>query len=366
MEETLQQVYFNNTVQDYLISLGIIVFGMLMLRIFRNLLLIRLKKWSAKTETKVDDFIIEGFEKFGMPVLNLVLMYYSIQYLELSTQIQKIVNTTLAVIVTYFIARIVLRIINASLEGYVRRQENGEDKIKQLKGIAIVINIVGWMIAAVFLFDNLGYNVTAIVTGLGIGGIAIALAAQTILGDLFNYFVIFFDRPFEVGHFIVVDDKKGHVEYIGLKTTRIKSLTGEQLVFSNSDLTNSRVHNFKLLQRRRIAFTLGVTYQTTSEQLKKIPTIIRSIIEQQQSLATFDRSHFSGYGNFSLDFETVYFAETAEYNEHMDIQQQIFLQIFDAFAKEGIEFAYPTQTVYEYKMYPVKSPDSGGMAPKLT
>ena len=361
MKETLQQVYFNNTVQDYLISLGIIVFGMLILRIFRNLLLQRLKKWSAKTETKVDDFVIEGIEKFGLPVLNLVLMYYSIQYLELSPKIQKLVNTAIAVVVTYFIARIVLRIINASLEGYVRRQENGEEKIKQLKGIAIVINIVGWMLAAVFLFDNLGYNVTAIVTGLGIGGIAIALAAQTILGDLFNYFVIFFDRPFEVGDFIVVDDKKGTVEYIGLKTTRVNSLTGEQMVFSNSDLTNSRIHNFKRLQRRRVVFSVGVTYQTTPGQLKKIPTIIRGIIEQQ-SLATFDRSHFSGYGDFSLNFETVYFAEIAEYNQHMDIQQQIFLQIFEAFAAEGIEFAYPTQTVYEYKMNQLKSPDSGRTA----
>lgn len=362
MKETLQQVYFNNTVQDYLISLGIIVFGMLILRIFRNLLLQRLKKWSAKTETKVDDFIIEGVEKFGLPVLNLVLMYYSIQYLELSPKIQKLVDTAIAVVVTYFIARIVLRIVNASLESYVRRQENGEEKIKQLKGIAIVINIVGWMLAAVFLFDNLGYNVTAIVTGLGIGGIAIALAAQTILGDLFNYFVIFFDRPFEVGDFIVVDDKKGTVEYIGLKTTRVNSLTGEQMVFSNSDLTNSRIHNFKRLQRRRIVFSVGVTYQTTPGQLKKIPTIIRGIIEQQ-SLATFDRSHFSGYGDFSLNFETVYFAETAEYNQHMDIQQNIFLQIFEAFTTEGIEFAYPTQTVYEYKMNQLKSPDSGRTAP---
>jgi small-conductance mechanosensitive channel len=362
MKETLQQVYFNNTVQDYLISLGIIVFGMLILRVFRNLLLHRLKKWSAKTQTKVDDFAIEGVEKFGLPVLNLVLMYYSIQYLELSPKIQKLVDTAIAVVVTYFIARIVLRIVNASLESYVRRQENGEEKIKQLKGIAIVINIVGWILAGVFLFDNLGYNVTAIVTGLGIGGIAIALAAQTILGDLFNYFVIFFDRPFEVGDFIVVDDKKGTVEYIGLKTTRVNSLTGEQMVFSNSDLTNSRIHNFKRLQRRRIVFSVGVTYQTKSGQLKKIPTIIRSIIEQQ-SLATFDRSHFSGYGDFSLNFETVYFAETAEYNQHMDIQQNIFLQIFEAFATEGIEFAYPTQTVYEYKMNQLKSPDAGRIGP---
>jgi small-conductance mechanosensitive channel len=244
-----------------------------------------------------------------------------------------------------------LRIIRISLEGYVRRQEDGEEKIKQVKGITIVVNIFVWSLAFVFMFDNLGYDVTAIIAGLGIGGIAIALAAQNILGDLFNYFVIFFDRPFELGDFIVVDDKKGTVEYIGLKTTRIKSLSGEQLIFSNSDLTNSRIHNFKRLERRRVVFSVGVTYQTTREQLEKIPQIIRTAVEAQEQ-TTFDRSHFSGYGDFSLNFETVYFAETAEFNIHMDIQQKIYFQIFEVFAKEGIEFAYPTQTIHQYKMNP--------------
>src|SRR5690606_34760610 len=127
-----------------------------------------------------------------------------------------------------------------SLQSYVRRQDKGEEKVKQLTGILLIINIVIWAIGVVFMLDNLGYDVTTIIAGLGIGGIAIALAAQNILGDLFNYFVIFFDRPFEVGDFIIVDNKLGTVEYIGLKTTRLKSLSGEQLIFANSDLTNSR------------------------------------------------------------------------------------------------------------------------------
>ena len=161
----------------------------------------------------------------------------------------------------------------------------------------LVINLCIWFLGIVFLFDNLGYDVTAIIAGLGIGGIAIALAAQNILGDLFNYFVIFFDRPFEIGDFIVLDDKKGNVEYIGIKTTRLKSITGEQIIISNTDLTNSRLHNFKRMEQRRVLFTLGVTYQTTPEQLQMIPGIIKSIIEDQEGI-TFDRAHFATFGDF--------------------------------------------------------------------
>jgi small-conductance mechanosensitive channel len=208
----------------------------------------------------------------------------------------------------------------------------------------LLINGVIWMLGFLLLFDNLGYNVTTIIAGLGIGGIAIALAAQSILGDLFNYFVIFFDRPFEIGDFITVDDKKGTVEYIGIKTTRLKSLTGEQLVFSNSDLTNSRIHNFKSMEQRRVSFSLGVVYQTSPQLLEKIPTLIKGIIEVQPTV-TFDRAHFQKFSPSSLEYEVVYFVETSDYNLYMDLQQKINMEIFKVFAQEDIHFAYPTQSI---------------------
>ena len=197
----------------------------------------------------------------------------------------------------------------------------------------------------VFLLDNLGFKVSAVITGLGIGGIAVALAAQTILGDLFAYFVIFFDRPFEIGDFIIVGDKLGSVEYIGLKTTRVRSLSGEQLVFSNKDLTDSRIHNYKKMERRRVVFQLGVIYQTTLEQVKEIPAIVKQIIENQKDTA-FDRGHFAKYGDFSLNFEFVYYVVGSDYNKYMDIQQAINLEIYKVFEEKGIEFAYPTQTLF--------------------
>ena len=177
------------------------------------------------------------------------------------------------------------------------------------------------------------------------------MAAQNILGDLFNYFVIFFDRPFEVGDFIVVDDKRGTVEFIGIKTTRIKSISGEQIVIANSNLTGSRVHNFRRLEERRCIFTIGVVYGTPLEKLRKIPSMITAIIETEP-LSTPDRVHFATYGDFSLNFEIVFFVESAEYVQYMNIVQNINFQIYEAFTKEGIEFAFPTQTIFLQKSNP--------------
>ncbi len=345
MDETLQHEYFGNTVEHYLITLGIIVGGLLLLRLFRKGLLSRLKKWASGTETKLDDYLISGIEKFGLPVFNFLIVYLGLHYLTFSDRVEKLIHNAMVVILAFYTVRMFSSFVHLSLEAFIRSKEDGEEKLKQLGGIMLIVNALLWIIGLLFIFNNFGYDVTAIVAGLGIGGIAIALAAQNILGDLFNYFVIFLDRPFEIGDFITVDDKKGTVEYIGIKTTRLKSITGEQLVFSNSDLTNSRIHNFKRMERRRIVFALGVIYQTTPVQLEKIPAILKGIIETKEGVA-FDRAHFQKFGASSLDYEIVYFVETSEYNQYMDLQQKINMEIFNAFAAEGIEFAYPTQTLF--------------------
>jgi small-conductance mechanosensitive channel len=345
MNDFLNTVYFDNSVQDYLIAAGIILGGILLLRLFRKTLLSSLKNWASKTETTLDDYMVTGLERFGLPVLNFTILYWGIHYLHLSPRVSKLVSTVTTVVIVYFVIRIILSIIRKLLEAYVLKQENGETKLKQITGIMVVINIAVWAMGAVFLFDNLGYNVTAIITGLGIGGIAIALAAQNILGDLFNYFVIFFDRPFEVGDFIVVDDKRGTVEYIGIKTTRIKSISGEQIIISNSNLTSSRLHNFRRMEQRRAIFTIGVVYGTSLDKLKKIPDLITQIIIAEP-LTNPDRVHFAAYGEFSLNFEVVFFVQSSDYKQFMDIVQDVNFKIYEAFEKEGIEFAYPTQTIH--------------------
>src|SRR5690606_19648809 len=202
-----------------------------------------------------------------------------------------------------------------------------------------------WFLGLVFLLSNWGIKVTPIIAGLGIGGIAVALAAQNILGDLFSYFVIFFDRPFEAGDFIIVDDKLGTIEYVGIKTTHVRALSGEQIIMGNQNLTSSRIHNYKRMARRRGVFTINVQYGTPLEKIKEIPSILRSIVERQQNI-TFDRAHFSAYGDWSLRYEVVYYVLSPDYNVYMDIQQAINFSIYQELEKQGIHFAVPTHSLY--------------------
>lgn len=227
------------------------------------------------------------------------------------------------------------------------RQRAAEDpeSLSTYSAIAFVGKLFFWSLLVMLALHNLGVNVTALVASLGIGGVAIALAMQNILGDLFASMAIILDKPFIIGDFIIVGDMMGTVEKIGLKTSRIRSLSGEQIVFSNNDLLSSRIRNFKRMWERRVVFAVGVTYQTPHEKLEAVPGMIREIIEAHDQ-ARFDRAHFKSYGDFALIYEMVYFVKDPDYNVYMDTQQAINLEIYRRFEDEGIEFAYPTQTVY--------------------
>jgi small-conductance mechanosensitive channel len=354
MKEFLDQTLWGNTAERYLIAVGIFVGGIILIKIFKTIILHRLKKWAEKTETTLDDFLIKGIEKSIVPLLYYGAFYAGITSLTLNAQTRKIIEIVSLVLLTFFIVRFISSTLMFTLTYFIKKQERGEEKARQLRGMTVLINIFVWVIGIVFLMDNLGFNISAVVAGLGIGGIAIALAAQAILGDLFSYFVIFFDRPFEVGDFINVGDKVGTVEYTGIKTTRVRALSGEQLVFANTDLTNSRIHNFKKMEKRRVVFKLGVVYQTLADTLAEIPSLVKEIIEKQPD-TTFDRGHFATYGDFSLNFEFVYFVLSSDYVKFMDTQQRINLEIYKEFENRGIEFAYPTQTLFVNKEEKVQS-----------
>ena len=338
MKEFLDQVYFNNTVREYLMVLAIFVVSIILLSVIKRFVIKSLRKLAARTTITGDDFLIDGLDRFGLPVLQFVAIYWSLSTLELSTKAERVIEVATSVVITYFILRFLSSVILLLLESRIRRQKHGEEKIKQLGGLMLVINIIVWIIGLVFLFENLGYNVTTIVAGLGIGGIAIALAAQNILGDLFNYFVIYFDRPFEVGDFIVVDDKSGTVEYQGIKTTRIRALSGEQIIIGNSNLAGARIHNYKRLINRRIVFTLNIDYRTPQEKLAEVPGILKRIIEQQKPVL-FDRAHFASFGDWALKFEVVYFVLDPDFNKYMDIQQSINLKIIEELKKHEVYLA---------------------------
>ncbi len=356
MNDTLERIYFGNSVLDYLIALGIIVIGSVAVIILRRSLIRLLRALAGRTVNRYDDHIVDSIDRFGIPALHFFIFYVGVSTLELPPRGERILHIAVAFAITYFTIRLITSIIHLIIRGHVLKLDRGEEKARQLGGLMLIINMVLWIIGLLFLFDNMGYDVTAVITGLGIGGIAVALAAQNILGDLFNYFVIFFDRPFEVGDFLVIDQKSGTVEHIGIKTTRLRSLSGEQLVFANSDLTTSRIHNYKRMQNRRAVFKIGVTYETPPAKLEMIPRLIREVVEEQEQV-TFDRAHLLFFNASSLDFEVVYIVLSSQFNRYADLQQAINLGIIKRFEAEGIEFAYPAQNIH------LKSPDQGTAEP---
>ena len=351
MSEFLDQTFLGNTLLMYAKAIGILIIGLAIVQIFKKIILIRLKKWADKTETTIDNFIVRGIQKSIVPILFYSAFYFAFTSLNLSAAIRNVLNIVSAVVITFFAVRLLTSSLSYATSEYVSRQKKDDQRVKQLNTLNSLAQMIIWVVGILFLLDNLGLDISTVVAGLGLGGIAIAFAVQAILGDLFSYFVIFFDRPFELGDFIVVGDKNGNVEHIGIKSTRIRALSGEQLVFSNTDLTSSRIHNFKKLKKRRVVFQLGVVYETPAEKLEKVTEIVKNIIIEEKQ-AQFDRGHFKSFGDFSLNFEFVYHVLSQDYTIYMDTQQNINLKIFNKFAEEGIEFAYPTQTLFVNKNEP--------------
>jgi small-conductance mechanosensitive channel len=224
-------------------------------------------------------------------------------------------------------------------------RERAPEGATALSLLTFAARVALWSVLLLAALDQLNFDITALVAGLGIGGVAVALAVQNILGDLFASLSIVLDKPFAVGDFIVVDDLRGEVERVGIKTTRVRSLDGELLVFPNSDLMKSRIRNFRQMDERRVLFTVGVTYQTPPEKVQAIPGWLREAV-QAEPKARFDRAHFKEYGDSALVFEIVYYVLDRDYNLYMDVQQAINVAIFDRFAREGVEFAYPTRTLH--------------------
>jgi small-conductance mechanosensitive channel len=212
--------------------------------------------------------------------------------------------------------------------------------------LCFIARLALWLIMFLMLLDNLGFNITTLVASLGIGGVAVALATQNILGDLFASLSIMLDKPFEIGDFIIVGDVLGWVEHVGLKTTRVRGLGGEQVVFSNGELLRSRIHNHKRLQSRRVAFVVRAAYGTGEQLLSRIPEMVREIVTAHpDDEIAFEHCHFMRYGDWSLDFEVVYHYRSPDYFRHLDAQQAIFLELYRRFEREGIQFAHPLSVV---------------------
>ena len=339
---------YGNSLADWLLAGGIAFVLALVLLAARQLIVRRLAAYARTTVTPLDDMLAAAMAGTRGLFLVVIALYAGMQFLDLPPKAAGLVTSITIVALLVQAALWMNHGIVAWLAGYLREKKQTDAAgATTVSVLGFIARVAMWAVVILMILDNLGFNITALVASLGIGGIAVALAMQNILGDIFASLSIALDKPFVIGDFIIVDDVLGTVDYIGLKTTRLRSLSGEQIVFSNADLLKSRIRNYKRMFERRVVFAIGVVYQTAHAKLERIPALVRSIVEQQ-SRTRFDRAHFKEYGDSALVFEVVYFVLDPDYNIYMDIQQAINLAVFRRFQEEAIEFAYPTRTLHVY------------------
>ena len=347
----LYQAWQSNNLYDWCVAFGIFVTTMGVLAALRY---VASRVAAGRTDTSAHGIAAGLLASLRFWLLLPLTVVAAASALDLPERIDRFVDVlTVAALLLQAALCINVLVARWVADQIYRRRSADGDAITVLNLLGFSMRLVVWTMVVLSILNHLHFDVTALVTGLGIGGVAIALAVQNILGDLFASLSIILDKPFVVGDFIVVGDCLGTVEHIGLKTTRVRSLSGELIVCSNAELLKNRIHNYKHLYRRRVVFTIGVTFQTSAEKLEAIPVILRKAVESQQH-THFDRAHFKEYGAFSLVFETVYFVAGAEFNLYMDIQQAINLYVFRRFGREGIELAYPTTTLHVKDLQPAR------------
>ena len=333
-----------NTLSDYLHALVALCIALGLSLCLKYVVISRLKVLAEHTKTNLDDFFVSLLASMNLPFYIAVSLYIAVQFLVLHPAIKKIIDAIFVICVVYQLITVGLIFLDYSLAKKVK-EANGSS-IEHMKDmIQLVIKVSLWVIGLLFILSNLGVNITSLVAGLGIGGIAVALAVQNILGDLFSYFAIYLDRPFVKGDLIVTGTEIGVIERVGVKTTRIRALQGEEIIISNSELTSSRIQNFKKMEERRIVFTFGVVYETPLEKLEKIPQQVQDVIIATER-ARFDRAHLLTLGDSAYMFEVAYYVQSVNYDDYMDVHQAILFRIIGLCAQENIEFAFPTQTLH--------------------
>ena len=274
-----------------------------------------------------------------------VATYLAMRWLDVPRNIDRVIEIGILVVVWWQVGHWLSAAVRHLVEVRRGRDATGAEGAASLNILRFVGVLVVWIVAFLMLLTNLGIKIGPLVAGLGIGGVAIALAVQNVLGDLFASLSIALDKPFRVGDFLVIGEEKGTVEQIGIKSTRLRSLSGEQIVMSNGDLLKSRVRNYGLLYERRASFSLNIVYETPVESVREVPALMEAAIRRQPK-TRFDRAHFAGFGEYALTFEAVYMVLDAEYNTFMNIQQAINLELMEELARRGIELAYPTTRQY--------------------
>ncbi len=312
----------------------------------RRVLFGRFSRLADRTANRVDDVIAELLRRTKVFFLLILALYLAVEIL---TRDAPAVDVIIRIVFLGLLIQVGIW-GSALIElwaGWYSEKDGRDDgaNVTAVKAMVLVGRLLVWSVILLLTLDNFGVDITALVAGLGIGGLAVGLALQNVLQDILAYVSILVDKPFVYGDYMVIGDYSGTVEHIGIKSTRVRSLSGEQIIFGNSDLLSSRIRNYKRMDERRGVFSVGVTYDTPREKLEMVPGKMKEIVEAQDN-ARFDRAHLKSFGDSAITFEVVYYLLVPAYAIYMDTQQSINLAIHRLFEDEGIEFAFPTQTIH--------------------
>lgn len=347
MKELLQldHILLHNPVQDWLIAVGIVLGMLLLAKLIKRQVIKRMSVLARSSERPFYGAMVKTAQATKLWLIGIVSLQISSQYLDLPHRAESTLQRVM--IVAAFLQFGIW--LSALLDFWISRSRNhlpdsDVADSSRLDPFSFLGRLILWTLVLLLVLDNMGVNVTALATSLGVGGIAVALAVQNILGDLFASLSIVMDKPFVIGDSIALDGLSGTVEHVGLKTTRIRSSTGEQLVVANSDMLKARLRNYKRMHERCITFGFTVPFSTSADQLEKIPQLVREAIEGREAVR-FDRAHFKDLGGSAYSFEAVYWVRQPDYKVYMDAQQAINLALVRAFAREGVQLSYPAQTL---------------------
>lgn len=344
--EFLARRFLGNSYERWGTALLILLSGYLLAALVRSFVKNRLRKIAPLTKGRADDLLLLLVERTTHPFLFVVFLYFAIRTLRLDPDVLSVINHIAVFIGFLQLGRWAVAALQFFSVPYTTiKTDQDASRATTMRALFFLGSIVIWAGVVLLILDNWGIKISALVAGLGVVGVAGALAVQNVLGDLFASLSIVFDKPFVLGDFIIVDKDMGTVENIGLKTTRVRSLTGEQLIFSNSDLLRSRIRNTKRQQERRVQLGFGVAYETAPAKLERVVDIIKQSLTGVEKVR-FERAHLAGFGDSALNYELVYWVTEPDFNLHMDIQQAFMLKVIRALEAEGIEFAYPTRKVF--------------------
>jgi len=326
----------------WLIAFFVTVVSFILFVAIKKYAISKLRQANLQSRSQRYQLTINLINKLHWAFIILLFLYIGSQFLTLPPQIDAIFDKMIT-----FVLAIQLGVLGNQLISFIiakletKPQKKGGIGKPTINFLRIFSLTILWVLILLFLLDNLDFDIATLIAGLGIGGIAVALAVQNILGDVLASLSIVIDKPFEVGDFIIVGEYMGSIEFIGIKTTHIRSLSGEQIVIANNDLISSRIRNYKRMKERRVVFPFRVPYQTPYSKVEAIPKMVEKIINSTENVR-FDRAHFQKYGDYALEFEVVYNVLSPDYNIFMDIQQSINLKLYQMFEAEEIEMAYPT------------------------